>query len=123
MPPLLISWLRAHPRGLGGPSIPNPFLEEAGSFLGRGGRGSGRLRLGPRQEQLRLSHARYLQDHPDAEAVISDFLLFLLLHKPADVVTFAAEHFSMLSAHWEPDATLGSSNRRSPFRSPDPEFL
>lgn len=79
-----------------------------------------RLRLGLHQEQLRLSHTRYLQQHPDAEALISDFLLFLLLRQPADVVTFAAEFFGPFAARRPPTPALRSSKPLSPFRSLDP---
>ncbi|XP_004617245.3 ciliogenesis-associated TTC17-interacting protein [Sorex araneus] len=47
-----------------------------------------------RKEELRVSHSRYLGQHPEAKALISDFLLFVLLRQPDDVITFAAEHFS-----------------------------
>ncbi|XP_016012220.2 ciliogenesis-associated TTC17-interacting protein isoform X2 [Rousettus aegyptiacus] len=70
-----------------------------------------------RKEQLRLSHTRYLQQHPDAQALISDFLLFLLLRQPADVVTFAAEFFGPFAVHRPPSPALRSSNQRSPFRT------
>ncbi|KAM5267121.1 ciliogenesis-associated TTC17-interacting protein isoform 3-T3 [Hipposideros larvatus] len=74
-----------------------------------------------RKEELRLSHTRYLQQHPEATALISDFLLFLLLRQPADVVTFAAEHFGPFATCWSPTPGLRSSNRPSPFRALDPE--
>ncbi|XP_039700684.1 ciliogenesis-associated TTC17-interacting protein isoform X2 [Pteropus medius] len=67
--------------------------------------------------KLRLSHTRYLQQHPDAQALISDFLLFLLLRQPADVVTFAAEYFGPFAMHRPPSPALRSSDRRSPFRT------
>ncbi|XP_023385483.1 ciliogenesis-associated TTC17-interacting protein isoform X4 [Pteropus vampyrus] len=70
-----------------------------------------------RKEQLRLSHTRYLQQHPDAQALISDFLLFLLLRQPADVVTFAAEYFGPFAMHRPPSPALRSSDPRSPFRT------
>ncbi|KAM7105196.1 ciliogenesis-associated TTC17-interacting protein isoform 2-T2 [Molossus nigricans] len=73
-----------------------------------------------RKEQLRLSHSRYLQQHPDAEALISDFMLFLLLRQPADVVTFAAEFFGPFAARRPPIPALRSSRPLSPFRSLDP---
>lgn len=86
--------------------------------VGRGGSWV-RLRLGPHQEQLRLSHTRYLQQHPDAEALVSDFLLFLLLRQPNDVITFAAEFFGPFSARHPRTSPLRSSKRPSPFRSLD----
>ncbi|XP_054442137.1 ciliogenesis-associated TTC17-interacting protein [Pteronotus mesoamericanus] len=73
-----------------------------------------------RKEELRLSHTRYLQQQPDAEALVSDFLLFLLLRKPSDVITFAAEFFGPFSARHPRTPSLRSSNRPSPFRSLDP---
>ncbi|XP_036988185.2 ciliogenesis-associated TTC17-interacting protein isoform X1 [Artibeus jamaicensis] len=73
-----------------------------------------------RKEQLRLGHTRYLQQHPDAEALVSDFLLFLLLRQPDDVVTFAAEFFGPFAARYPRTSPLRSSNRPSPFRSLDP---
>ncbi|KAM8791951.1 ciliogenesis-associated TTC17-interacting protein isoform 2-T2 [Rhynchonycteris naso] len=74
-----------------------------------------------RKEQLRLSHASYLQQHPDAEALVSDFMLFLLLRRPADVVTFAAEFFGSFAARRRPTPSLRSSDPPSPFRWPDTE--
>jgi hypothetical protein len=38
----------------------------------------------------------YLRDHPELNLIMSDFLQFLLLHKPTDVVAFAARHFAGL---------------------------
>lgn len=92
----------------------------AGRGLGGGGGWSGRAQPGPRQEELRLSHTRYLQQHPDGEAIVSDFLLFLLLRQPEDVVTFAAEFFGPFSLRRPPTPSLRSSAPQSPFRSLDP---
>uniref|UniRef100_A0A8C4LWE0 Ciliogenesis-associated TTC17-interacting protein n=1 Tax=Equus asinus TaxID=9793 RepID=A0A8C4LWE0_EQUAS len=74
-----------------------------------------------RKEELRLSHNSYLRQHPEAHALISDFLLFLLLRQPADVVTFAADFFGPFAVRRRPTPSLRSSNRPSPFRSLDPE--
>lgn len=112
----------AQPRRLRGLSVPNPSLERSTGLPGA--RGSWVwLRLGPHQEQLRLSHTRYLQQHPEAKALVSDFLLFVLLRQPADVVTFAAEHFGPFASSWPPTPGLRSSHRPSPFGLMDPEFL
>ncbi|XP_058294286.1 ciliogenesis-associated TTC17-interacting protein isoform X4 [Hylobates moloch] len=74
-----------------------------------------------RKEELRLGHASYLRQHPEAHALISDFLLFLLLRQPEDVVTFAAEFFGPFDP-WRPSSpSLGSSHRPNPFRSLEPE--
>ncbi|XP_039325722.1 ciliogenesis-associated TTC17-interacting protein isoform X2 [Saimiri boliviensis] len=74
-----------------------------------------------RKEELRLGHASYLRQHPEAHALISDFLLFLLLRQPQDVVTFAAEFFGPFDPRRPSTPGLGSSNRPSPFRSLEPE--
>ncbi|XP_037704716.1 probable hydrolase PNKD isoform X7 [Choloepus didactylus] len=74
-----------------------------------------------RKEELRLSHSSYLRHHPEARALVSDFLLFLLLRQPADVVTFAAEYFGPFAVRCPPTPTLRSSHRPSPFRSLVPE--
>ncbi|XP_044096780.1 ciliogenesis-associated TTC17-interacting protein [Neovison vison] len=73
-----------------------------------------------RKEELRLSHSSYLRQHPEAQALISDFLLFLLLRQPEDVVTFAAEFFGPFAKRHPPTPALRSSHRPSPFRSLDP---
>ncbi|KAF4014126.1 hypothetical protein G4228_005694 [Cervus hanglu yarkandensis] len=74
-----------------------------------------------RKEELRLSHNSYLRQHPEAQALISDFLLFLLLRQPVDVVTFAAEYFGPFAKRHPPTPALRSSNRPSPFRELEPE--
>ncbi|XP_072817744.1 ciliogenesis-associated TTC17-interacting protein isoform X2 [Vicugna pacos] len=76
-----------------------------------------------RKEELRLSHSSYLRLHPEAQALISDFVLFLLLRQPADVVTFAAEYFGPFAKRRPPTPTLRSSNRPSPFRALDLECI
>ncbi|OWK12622.1 hypothetical protein Celaphus_00015051, partial [Cervus elaphus hippelaphus] len=74
-----------------------------------------------RKEELRLSHNSYLRQHPEAQALISDFLLFLLLRQPVDVVTFAAEYFGPFAKRHPPTPALRSSNRPSPFPELEPE--
>uniref|UniRef100_A0A8C9AM60 Ciliogenesis-associated TTC17-interacting protein n=1 Tax=Prolemur simus TaxID=1328070 RepID=A0A8C9AM60_PROSS len=69
-----------------------------------------------RKEELRLGHSSYLRQHPEAQALTSDFLLFLLLRQPEDVVTFAAEFFGPFAANCPPIPALRSSHRPSPFR-------
>lgn len=69
------------------------------------------------QEELRTSHSSYLRQHPDVRALLSDFLLFLLLRQPRDVVTFAAEFFGPFDPSRPPPPSLRSSHRPSPFRS------
>ncbi|XP_060049886.1 ciliogenesis-associated TTC17-interacting protein [Erinaceus europaeus] len=74
-----------------------------------------------RKEELRLSHSSYKRQHPEAQALMSDFLLFLLLRQPADVVTFAAEFFGPFAQRHPPTPSLRSSHRPSPFRPLEPE--
>ncbi|MBW01470.1 Ciliogenesis-associated TTC17-interacting protein, partial [Eschrichtius robustus] len=65
----------------------------------------------------------YSTYHPEAQALISDFLLFLLLRQPADVVTFAAEYFGPFAMRRPPTPALRSSNRPCPFHELEPEGL
>lgn len=51
-----------------------------------------------RKEELQESHTAYIQQHPELQVLLSDFLLALLLQQPQDPVSFAAEFF----AHREP---------------------
>ncbi|XP_004674860.1 PREDICTED: ciliogenesis-associated TTC17-interacting protein [Condylura cristata] len=74
-----------------------------------------------RKEELRLSHTSYLRQHPEAQALVSDFLLFLLLRQPADAITYAAEYFGAFARRHPPPPSLRSSHRPSPFRPLDPE--
>ncbi|KAM5228719.1 ciliogenesis-associated TTC17-interacting protein [Ctenodactylus gundi] len=69
-----------------------------------------------RKEELRIGHAGYLRQHPEAPALVSDFLLLLLLRQPEDVVAFAADFFGSFSASRPLSPVLPSSHRRSPFR-------
>ncbi|XP_041754465.1 ciliogenesis-associated TTC17-interacting protein-like [Coregonus clupeaformis] len=46
------------------------------------------------KEELKAEHASYLQQHPVLRAMMSDFLQFLLLQKPSNVIMFAREDFS-----------------------------
>lgn len=109
-----------HPEGLGTPAFPIlPWVK--GGACAPGGRGSGSGSPRHHQEELRISHDSYLRQHPEAQALISDFLLFLLLRQPVDVVTFAAEYFGPFAKRRPPTPALRSSNRPSPFRELEPE--
>ncbi|XP_072473868.1 ciliogenesis-associated TTC17-interacting protein isoform X2 [Notamacropus eugenii] len=70
-----------------------------------------------RKEELQASHTTYMRHHPEAQNLISDFLLFLLLRQPSNVVTFAAEYFGPFARGRRPPPPFRSSNRPSPFRS------
>ncbi|ETE71332.1 putative protein C2orf62, partial [Ophiophagus hannah] len=68
-------------------------------------------------EELQASHATYVRRHPELNTLLADFLQLLLLRKPDDVVTFAAEFFTPFSAQQPPCRSFRSSDRPSPFRS------
>ncbi|KAM7401187.1 hypothetical protein PAMA_005398 [Pampus argenteus] len=52
-----------------------------------------------RKEELKADHASYLRQRPEIRALISDFLQFLLLRKPDDVLQFAREYFFLFASH------------------------
>ncbi|XP_071803391.1 ciliogenesis-associated TTC17-interacting protein-like [Asterias amurensis] len=58
-----------------------------------------------RKEELKGDHATYMRHHPELKALLADFLQFLLLRKPEDVVAFAADYFASFS----PTTKIGSS--------------
>ncbi|XP_048455234.1 ciliogenesis-associated TTC17-interacting protein [Rhincodon typus] len=69
-----------------------------------------------RTEALKADYNSYLRHHPELRSLLADFLEFLLLRKPEDVITFAAEYFAPFSAfHTEGNAFL-TSNKPSPFK-------
>ncbi|XP_028598020.2 ciliogenesis-associated TTC17-interacting protein [Podarcis muralis] len=70
-----------------------------------------------RKEELQASHATYVRRHPELRALLADFLQLLLLRKPDDVVTFAADFFAPFSAERPPCRSFRSSDKPSPFRS------
>ncbi|XP_030065468.1 ciliogenesis-associated TTC17-interacting protein [Microcaecilia unicolor] len=69
-----------------------------------------------RKEELSADHASYIRRHPEMRLLLSDFLQFLLLRKPDDVITFAAEYFAPFSAGMPLEDTFRTSNKPSPFR-------
>ncbi|XP_069840897.1 ciliogenesis-associated TTC17-interacting protein isoform X2 [Dendropsophus ebraccatus] len=68
-----------------------------------------------RKEVLLSDHTTYLQRRPEVRAVIDDFLQFLLLRKPDDVITFAAKYFGPFSSAQDGGHTFRSSTFSSPF--------
>ncbi|XP_027735278.1 ciliogenesis-associated TTC17-interacting protein isoform X1 [Empidonax traillii] len=71
-----------------------------------------------RKEELQLSHAAYLQQHPEVRALLSDFLQALLLRQPHDPLSFAAEFF----AHQRPiDTPFASTGSASSLPSSPPD--
>ncbi|XP_044160009.1 ciliogenesis-associated TTC17-interacting protein [Bufo gargarizans] len=69
-----------------------------------------------RKEELLSDHETYLRRHPEIKALLGDFMQFLLLRKPEDVITFAAEFFGPFSSAQERGETFRSSAISSPFR-------
>jgi len=50
-----------------------------------------------RKEELKSDHLTFIQKHPELKALMSDFLQFLLLRKPDDICSFAANYFEAFS--------------------------
>lgn len=55
------------------------------------------------KEELKAEHASYLREHPEIRALISDFLQFLLLRKPENVLQFARDYFLPFSSRNLPE--------------------
>ncbi|GCB83719.1 hypothetical protein scyTo_0024178, partial [Scyliorhinus torazame] len=69
-----------------------------------------------RTEALKADYNSYLRHHPELRALMADFLKFLLLRKPQDVVTFAAEYFAPFSKLHTEQSPFQTSNKSSPFK-------
>ncbi|KAM9305717.1 ciliogenesis-associated TTC17-interacting protein [Gastrophryne carolinensis] len=69
-----------------------------------------------RKEELISAHETYLRRHPEMKVLLSDFMQFLLLRKPEDVFTFAAEFFAPFSSSSDSGDSFPSSQVSSPFR-------
>ncbi|KAG5852456.1 ciliogenesis-associated TTC17-interacting protein [Anguilla anguilla] len=63
-----------------------------------------------RKEALKADHASYVRQHPELKALMADFLQFLLLRKPDDVFSFAAEYFAPFASQSNPGSRLKSSS-------------
>uniref|UniRef100_H3AKQ7 Ciliogenesis-associated TTC17-interacting protein n=1 Tax=Latimeria chalumnae TaxID=7897 RepID=H3AKQ7_LATCH len=61
-----------------------------------------------RKEELKANHATYIRHHPELKALLSDFLQFLLLRKPHDIPTFAAEYFAPFASQSPPGPSFRS---------------
>ncbi|CAH2305202.1 ciliogenesis-associated TTC17-interacting [Pelobates cultripes] len=55
-----------------------------------------------RKAELIAGHETYLRRHPEMKILLADFMQFLLLRKPEDVITFAAEFFGPFSTAQKP---------------------
>ncbi|KAM4897299.1 ciliogenesis-associated TTC17-interacting protein [Sylvia borin] len=63
-----------------------------------------------RKDELQLSHAAYLQQHPEVRALLSDFLQALLLQQPHDPISFAAEFFAYQRPFGTPFSSTGAAS-------------
>ncbi|XP_043381355.1 ciliogenesis-associated TTC17-interacting protein isoform X4 [Chelonia mydas] len=69
-----------------------------------------------RKEELQAGHTSYARRHPELRALLADFLQLLLLRKPDDVLTFAAEFFAPFATQRPPGSAFQASDKPSPFR-------
>lgn len=68
-----------------------------------------------RKEELKADHAMYMRHHPELKALLADFMQFLLLRKPDDVIQFAAEYFASFSPSMPSPTPYLASNNPTPF--------
>ncbi|KAM5153126.1 ciliogenesis-associated TTC17-interacting protein [Mantella aurantiaca] len=73
-----------------------------------------------RKEELISDHETYLTRHPEMKILLSDFMQFLLLRKPNDVFTFAAEFFAPFSSAAKRAEAFRSSNLSNPYKTRNP---
>ncbi|XP_078408799.1 ciliogenesis-associated TTC17-interacting protein isoform X2 [Cetorhinus maximus] len=69
-----------------------------------------------RTEALKADYGSYLRHHPELRSLMADFLEFLLLRKPHDVVTFAAEYFASFSTLRTEQSPFLTAKKSSPFK-------
>ncbi|XP_053327473.1 ciliogenesis-associated TTC17-interacting protein [Spea bombifrons] len=70
-----------------------------------------------RKEELVADHNTYLRRHPEIKILLADFMQFLLLRKPDDIITFAAEFFGPFSTNQRRGDSFLSSRISNPFRN------
>ncbi|KAM6269106.1 ciliogenesis-associated TTC17-interacting protein [Porphyrio hochstetteri] len=68
-----------------------------------------------RKEELQASHATYIEQHPELQALLADFLQALLLQQPHDPVSFAAQFFALQQP---PETPFMSARAASPPPQP-----
>lgn len=68
-----------------------------------------------RKEELKGDHALYMRHHPELRALLADFMQFLLLRKPDDVIAFAADYFASFSPSMPSPTPYLASNNPTPF--------
>ena len=67
------------------------------------------------QYELKDGHNVYMRHHPELKAVLGDFVQFLLLRKPDDVVAFAADYFSSFATQMPGPTPYMQSSAPSPY--------
>ncbi|KAL5006484.1 hypothetical protein ScPMuIL_015290 [Solemya velum] len=68
-----------------------------------------------RKEELKGDHASYMRSHPELKALLADFLQFLLLRKPDDIISFAGDYFSSFSQAIESTTPYLTSSAPTPY--------
>ncbi|KAJ8313623.1 hypothetical protein KUTeg_008767 [Tegillarca granosa] len=68
-----------------------------------------------RKNELKGDHSSYIRQHPELKALLADFLQFLLLRKPDDVIAFSAEYFASFAATMPSPTPYLASNAPTPF--------
>ncbi|XP_009556280.2 ciliogenesis-associated TTC17-interacting protein [Cuculus canorus] len=71
-----------------------------------------------RKEELQASHAAYIQEHPEIQQLLADFLQALLLQQPYDPVSFAAQFFAPFGRQWSPGPPFASTGDDSSLSCP-----
>ncbi|KAM6332786.1 ciliogenesis-associated TTC17-interacting protein [Podargus strigoides] len=71
-----------------------------------------------RKEELEASHATYIRQHPELQALLADFLQALLLQQPHDPVSFAAQFFTPFTRQQPPGTPVTSARAVSHPASP-----
>ncbi|KPP67336.1 hypothetical protein Z043_114088 [Scleropages formosus] len=71
-----------------------------------------------RKEELKASHASYVRHLPELKALLADFLQFLLLRKPEDIFSFAAEYFAPFSSHMDPGCSAAQMKKEQESQKP-----
>ncbi|KAM6129586.1 ciliogenesis-associated TTC17-interacting protein [Pterocles gutturalis] len=71
-----------------------------------------------RKEELQASHATYIRQHPEIQALLADFLQALLLQQPCDPISFAAQFFAAFARQQPHETQFASARAASPLPSP-----
>jgi len=70
-----------------------------------------------KKEEVTHDHRRYIMDHPEVRALLSDYLQTVLLRKPQDVISFTKQYFqaflSLRGRSTKSNAKKGGASRMS----------